>query len=307
MARTQQRTGRVIREASDATEQGVEPDERRGLRWRRSQVNAVLDGPSEVREVKRRRPTTRTFSSKFANALQRFSVEFLESAAFRDAATKGAEREKPVQEFLQAHLPGAFAVARGEVVDHFDNHSQQLDVMVFNSARNYAFIAGSSVLLPAEALLASVEVKSCLTKAELQRSAQAAAVLRGLKPFGERPAKPKRDGAPRDYKCRYFHCLFAYDTDLSATDWLSSESRRLKEVSVAAGAEQALFDRIYVAGRGLLVPPFGSGLQEEGQQGTALMHFYLHLLHFVQREDAVRKPVPVMEYAGSTAHLWRKI
>jgi len=272
-----------------------------------SPLISVLDGLLEVREMARRGLASKTFGSKFEAALKRFSVEFLESAAFKDAATKGSERELPVQDFLRAHLPGAFSVQRGEVVDRFDNHSQQLDIMLFNSARNYAFLTGASALLPAEALLASVEVKSRLSKAELERAVQSAVVLRKLKPFGERSAKPKRDGAHRDYKCRYFHCLFAYGTDLAHSDWPASEARRLKDVTAALGAEPGVIDRVYVAGKGFLNLASSVAILEEGDKGIALMQFYLHLLNFVLREDASRKPVPVMDYAGGSANRWRKI
>src|SRR5437016_4051016 len=106
----------------------------------------------------RRRNPSEAFGTKFEVALQELSTEFLRSAGFRHAATRGAEREVPVQDFLRRHLPATYRVGKGEVVDVYDDHSPQLDVVVYDALRNYALLDGDSLLLPAEALLVSIEV-----------------------------------------------------------------------------------------------------------------------------------------------------
>jgi hypothetical protein len=97
-------------------------------------------------------------------AVLRFAAEFLESDAFKHAQTKGNEREHPVREFLRQRLPAAFRVDGGEVIDLFGNTSPQVDLLVSDSQRNFPLVEGSSVILPVEALLVAVEVKSLLDR-----------------------------------------------------------------------------------------------------------------------------------------------
>ena len=255
----------------------------------------------------RRRPPVGAFVSKFELALQQLSIEFLKSSAFQHAVSKGTERERTVQAFLREHLPQTFAIASGEVVDVYDSHSPQIDVLIYDALRNYAFFSGASVVLPAEALLASVEVKSTLTRAEIARSLKAAEALKSLKPFREPVAVPKRDGASRDYKCRYLHSVFAYTSDLAAEGWLQSETQRFRQVAKELGISETRIDRVYVAGRGLLNFPFSIGIEETIETASGLMHLYIDILNFLVRENGARKPVPVMDYAGRLRNKWQPL
>lgn len=253
--------------------------------------------------MKRRAKPSVAFASRFELALQQLSVDFLDSAEVKHAATKGSEREEPVRQFFRDRLPETFRVATGEVVDRFDNRSPQLDVMIYDGLRNYAFRSGASIVLPSEALLVSIEVKSVLTRAELVRSFEAARQLRRLRPFGRKPIVTRRF-APRKASCRYFHCLFAYRSDLSEQDWAAAESARIREVVTEMRIQPWSIERIYVAHRGLLYPGEDMAVPEERNEGYGLMHFYMHIVNFLLRENNVRKPVPLMDYAGRLTRGW---
>jgi hypothetical protein len=246
-----------------------------------------------------------SFGAKFEAALQDFSASLLKSDAFKHALTKGEQRELPVQKFFRDHLPSRYKVTSGETIDSRDNHSPQLDVMIYDGDRNFAIYSETASILPAEALIASVEVKSELTKQETAKSLRAAQKLYKLRPFGEAPTKRKEGGAPATFRCRYFHSLFAYNTDLAAENWLQEEFSRTISIAAEERIDPNLIDRIYVANRGLLNIPHNHGLAETGDDGRALLNFYMHVLNFITRENKRRDPVDYIVYAGRMTKGWK--
>lgn len=255
----------------------------------------------------RSRQPTSLFKNTFQAATQEIASRFLKSDSFQHAATKGSEREIPVQEFFRENLPGKYRVVKGEVVDLFEKHSPQLDVMIFDGQRNFAFYSEENCILPAEALLVSIEVKSLLNKSELELSLKSASKLKELRPFRMELASPRERGKAADKKCRYFHCLFAYNTDITEGNWLSKEYARLVTVSESLAVPDPILDRLYVANRGLINPHAGRGIKEEPNSGVALMNFYMHILNFLIRENRRRKSTPYIDYAGKLTEGWTKL
>jgi hypothetical protein len=253
---------------------------------------------TQPHEGKQKNPAVPVFSSTFKAALIRFAAELQRSANFQHHLSKGEERETAMKEFFDSHLPKAFGVEKGEVVDPSGQQSPQLDVIIFNKSQNVPFYTGAYNILPAEALLVSVEVKSKLTKSEIESSLKAAQLLRELRPFGKPLAARRVGGEHADDRARFFHCLFAYETDLALSDWHKAEYARLSGVAKGLGVSEALIDRVYVANRGMISPQEGAAVIEKNGDGAVLMQFYLHVLNFLQREDARRKPVPYLKYAG---------
>lgn len=82
----------------------------------------------------------------------------------RSAAMKGAERETFISGFLNRCLPPASRLGTGDIVDAYDNHSGQVDIVV-ESPYLYSFPLADSAprLYPAEAVGAVIEVKSDLS------------------------------------------------------------------------------------------------------------------------------------------------
>jgi hypothetical protein len=88
-------------------------------------------------------------------------------------ASPGQEREQPIKDLFREHLPSCFSVMHDRAVDIRDEHNPHLDLKIYNSSRNFAFYSGGAAILPAEALLASIEVKSTVTRDELRKSVAA--------------------------------------------------------------------------------------------------------------------------------------
>lgn len=254
--------------------------------------------------TKRNQPRRRTspspaMSSLFASTLIQFTSEFLKSESFGHALSKGEEREQPIIKFLSDLLPSTFSVGSGEVIDLEDRKSPQLDVMVWDKVRNFAFYSGAKAIIPAEALIISIEVKSRLTKDELRKSLIASSKLHNLKPFNKPLSMTRTDGDSHDGQCRYFHCIFAYGTDLKAGgNYLLQESKRYSELISELELPEDVIQRIYVANRGLLNPGKDFGIGEDVKQGRALMQFYLDIFNFLTRENNRREAVPYNSYVG---------
>lgn len=254
-----------------------------------------------------RREPADVFALKFRAAAIQFSADFLKTDGFRHALTKGEEREAPVQRFLRENLPSGFGIERGEAVDPLGAHSPQLDAMLFDRLRNIPVHAGGSTLLPAEALLASVEVKTELTKSELVSSFRAASKLRSLRPFKRPLIGTDRGAESKGDSCRYFHVVFAYKTDLVQSSWLEREHARVVEAAADVGCSTEAIDRVYVAERGLIHPGSNRGIDETGRPGLGLMNLYMHLLNFVLRENRNRNPAPYEQYSGRMTDGWKAI
>lgn len=264
---------------------------------------------SKFERRKRRGEPAEVLTNKFAASLLDFASEFLKSKPFHHALTKGEVRETPVLKFFNDNLPGTYAICRGEVVDLFEESSPQMDLIIYDQLRNFPFHSGASVILPAEAALVSIEIKSTLTIAEIEKSFKAARKLHSLRPFKQPLSYRRQGGTEVDQNARYFHCVFAYKSDLSAsTDYLQLEARRFDDVAAKLGISVMEIDRIYVADRGLLNLVTNFGIPEIPNQGVALLHFYMDILNFLQRENNRREPVPYIAYAGQVGKTnWQRL
>lgn len=263
---------------------------------------------SKLPVKKRRKEPSEVVRNKFQASLLDFTSDFLKSQPFQHALTKGEAREVPLLAFFSENLPKTYAVSCGEVVDLFENHSPQLDLVIYDHLRNMAFYSGKSVILPAEALLVSVEVKSTLTPEAITKSLLAASQLRKLRPFRKPLARTRKRGEEAGDDCRYFHCLFAYNSDLAeGSGWLQREYKRFAKAVDDIGGQLDYIDRIYVANRGLLNPDKNFGISEASNHGVALLHFFTDVLNFLEKENRRRGPVPYEGYAGRVGNLWEQL
>jgi hypothetical protein len=190
------------------------------------------------------------FNKRFRGAPMRFGADLLETSEIKNTTINGTKREGAFREFWAERLPQRYGVAAGEVVDQLNSSGPQLDVLVYDRMRDFSFSDGDIHILPAEALLVSIEVKSKLDASEVAISCKAARKLRALCPF-RAPLGGRNVGtaANKTQQARYYHCVFAYDTDLAQTNWIKTEARRFH--SHERGNEH-LIDAVYVLRRGLL-------------------------------------------------------
>jgi hypothetical protein len=228
---------------------------------------------------------------------------------FDHRGIKGSEREEAVRNFLRERLPRSFSVTQGEVVDFRGHHSTQLDVIVYDSQRNCPLLAKTEQsLLPAEALLSVIEVKSILTANELDACYKAAAKIRSLKPFKGKFVGARDGGEPvQEHECRYFHTIFAYDTNLNGKDWLNREWERIQEAANKAKVKPDVIERIIVLNRGIINTASKTGLVTDENENTILRQWFIHLVNFLMRENNRRPPVDWLSYTYRVEKGWQKL
>jgi hypothetical protein len=252
-----------------------------------------------------RRPLPRSpfLNTRFGAAVEEFGIALKKSSSINHRGNKGGSREETLRQFFRERFPTAYAITEGEVVDLNGLVSPQLDLMFYNQSTNFALNADKTSILPAETLLASVEVKTTLSRIEIEKSIVAATKLRALKPFNKPLGGTDVGDGPQGIRiARYYHCLFSYDSDLSEKDWMKREAERIR--SACGGAH--LIDAVYVLNRGLLNIPANIG-QLEDDSGGAISNFYFSILNFIQRENGRRAETPFYRYVTHGTKAWIKL
>lgn len=213
------------------------------------------------------------FVGKFSTAIEYFSLRVREPAHIKHTGAKGDEREATLAERMNEIMPFQYQAAKGEVVDLFGEKSPQPDVLIYDRAKNFPFYSGETVVIPAEANLCSVEVKSKINPGEIRKSQKAAAKLKSLRPLKRKIGTSQGTSPDKNHRpYRYLHSLFAYDTNLNDWNWPTKELRRL-EKHAEGGAEQSI-DMLYILGRGLIDTRSKAFIPEDEQTGQALVRHF---------------------------------
>lgn len=237
-------------------------------------------------------------------------TDFEKTRVFDHAGVMGSGREGAVARFLRQHLPARFVVTSGQAVDALGTITTQLDLVVYDSYLSAPLLRSEegAELMPAEALLAVVEVKSIFKLKEARTCAKAVASIGELKPYGKAFIPARTAGADAsDAAPRCMYSIFAFDSDLSAVDWPQKEWDRLREAARESDVDVARTDRLTVLTRGLVVPPTCTALPATDGKGM-LRDWYLHLSDFLVREAARRNPYDWDRYGRRpTSSGWQRL
>jgi hypothetical protein len=244
------------------------------------------------------------FTDAFLATMHDFKGAITRTRNVRHNPTKGAMRESPIAKFFQDRIPSVYGVASGEVVDLENRSSPQFDVMFYDQTCDFPFVSDQALVLASEALLASIEVKSRLNSDEVSDCLKKARKLRQLRPFTnalagldiEDPARSKR-------QARYFHAVFAYDTDLVTETWAKHEYERFSK----GNSKDHQIDIVYVLGRGLLYLNDRKVVFEDDSTAHAFSIFYFSILNFLNRESRRRGETPYASYAAKMGGIWKRI
>jgi hypothetical protein len=153
------------------------------------------------------------FDSKVENLLNLYAV----TSKVDHPGEKGIFRELVLRNLLIYLLPPHFGVGTGVIVDAWGNQSRQTDLIIFDKRRLPPFLLEESRgIFPIDAVLRAIEVKSCLSKSDIQDTIQAAFLLSPRNPKGLRMAT---EGTLKDGQSNYpFSAIFAYDSDWKISD-----------------------------------------------------------------------------------------
>jgi len=248
-------------------------------------------------------PKSPYLNERFAKAVTQFGIQLNNAASIKHKGNRGSAREQALRDFFSKNLPSRFSVTQGESVDLLGEPSPQFDLVIYDNTKNFPFSADGVTILPAEAILATVEVKSKLNAGEVTKCVIAARKLRALSPFG-RPLGERDIGNAAENKlklCRFFHCVFAYETNIMQTNWGAKELGRIGD---AANGEH-LIDMVYVLNAGILNVPAGLYRQDD-ERGGAISSFFFAILKFIMREASRRDPAPYDRYITHNRKSWVK-
>jgi hypothetical protein len=262
---------------------------------------------SRSRGTKRVSDSLQTIAKQARNTLW---ADFERATQYGHRGARGDMREEAVEMFLSQRIPSAYRTTKGEVVDQYGNRSSQLDILMYNCAQSSALaVDGPIAVVPAEALLVAVEVKTRLNREELATSFLAASKLHQLRPFGKPFVGARPRGQAWDGQARVLHSIFAFESDLRQENWLSSEWSRVRSVAHEVGGDPRQLSRIFVLDRGLLLidTALPVGKIAHGDGADILLEWFVHVMNFLAREGTRRPPFDWQSYASRWSSGWQRL
>lgn len=254
-------------------------------------------------QTRRKVATDSPFRDVLQSAEDQLWTAFKRTKALQHGGLKGTGRENAVEEFLRDQLPRRFGVARGEAFDVRQHRSAQLDLVVYDQTTVKPLQIGTdNALFPAEALLAVIEVKSVLTRAELSKAMVGAGNVSSLRPYDREFIVGRTGGIDAsDRKPRCLFTIFAFETDLASQAWPANEWTRMGQVALEEKVSEDNVSRVLILDRGVIIPPSATARRSEPAEAAKgiLREWFLHLTNFLAREVARREPLEWQLYEGT--------
>ncbi len=249
------------------------------------------------------------FSTVIAQAREEVVLDAKKAGQFEHSGIRGDERAGGLKQFLSSHLPAAFGIAKGEAIDYGDRRTGQLDLFIFDKVGSSPLsVQSENVLIPCESLYVVIEVKSVLSQKELDTCYEAASKVRALRPFKKEFISSRTGGiGAEDGGSRCLYIVFAYTTNLSATDWMKKEHQRVQAAATAANAGLDVVDLVVVLDRGLINPGKAVGKAIAEETMGIFMEFYLHVINFLGREYQRRPVIDWQAYAAGAQREWVRL
>ena len=156
---------------------------------------------------------------------------------------RGTAREHPLQQVLAQMLPSPFTIETGFAINHFMTESKEQDLLVVD--RNIgARLLPEENYFPIEPCLASVQVKSTLTRADIRDATVNCISIKRL--FGWPLVPQEQSDHEYDKLC---YAVFAYGSP-STLDRLAA----VVNDELASVSRHLWPNMFYVLGKGLLIP-----------------------------------------------------
>lgn len=150
-------------------------------------------------------------------------------------------------------------MSKGYAVNRNAAHSKEQDILLLDAATSGALLNTSGIqYFPIESVLASIEIKSKLTLAEIRKS-----ILNGLSVKNVNLMNPERKSAENNLCGTVWHTVFAYDCDTTLDRLAEVFNRETREID-----KEKRPDLIYVLGKGLLFPGSKHGLDFKYHQSN---------------------------------------
>ena len=162
---------------------------------------------------------------------------------------RGAAREHPLQDVFANMLPSSFLVEKGFAINRFMTESKEQDLLVVDQNIGARLLPEENYF-PIEPCLASIQVKSTLTRTQIRDAAINCISIKRL--FGW-PLVPKEE-SDREYD-KLCYAVFSYGSR-STLDRLAT----VLNEELAAVSRHLWPNMFYVLGKGLLIPGHEGGV-----------------------------------------------
>lgn len=150
-----------------------------------------------------------TRSQIFTEASKKLRQELERAKNIPHSGEKGKEVENILKDFLREHLPKRYDIASGFILDKADNVSSQTDVIVYDAASCPVLETyDDNLIIPSDNAAVVIEVKSNLTKNDIEDAAQKIAHIKTLN-------KSPIDLPPGPWNLNTIGILFAFKSTLS--------------------------------------------------------------------------------------------
>ena len=111
------------------------------------------------------------FLQALRNVSQKLTADFEDSKLFNHRGEKGEFREQIISNLLKPFLPDCYGLGSGEIFSVDGEVSNQIDVVIYDNVySNVLFKGMNSSLFPCESVYGEIEIKSFLSKDELEAS-----------------------------------------------------------------------------------------------------------------------------------------
>lgn len=181
--------------------------------------------------------------AKRAQALVNYALSLSDSVRdLEHAGLRGRAREVFAKDLFAPFLSPDIGICTGLAVDSEGKASRQIDVIVYDRTLIPTLLfTGEEGVVPIESVLATVEVKSTLTRHELRGAVENARSVKNL--------QPKYIEIKGDFveKLSPLCCLFAFDSDYNS----ALEVDRLK--MVVAEANETSDQKVYIPLSGICI------------------------------------------------------
>lgn len=233
-------------------------------------------------------------------------AQFERLANIRHRQLSGVEREGPVREFLQRHLPGRFLVGTGSIASATKNPGGQHDIVITDAQHSLLLLAATSAcLFPIESVHAVVEVRSG-PDLELPKLGKSLARLRALRPelglARYSPLQTERDVGRTDPA---IHTLFGYRGPKNSTDLV--RSLRAVNEQCTEGSSRCVIDFVVVLSATRSADLKTGYVVGYSQTHPASGRFFKHHYYPIKGEPGLQGPQVLLRGEDSFAYWYASI
>lgn len=220
-------------------------------------------------------------ASHFSRIQRRLQAEGDAAKSFHHGGNRGQNREAFIREFLTQNLSELWGVGTGEII-HKDSSPEerrrQIDVVVHNKKYPKLSLATNIDLFFIETVSSFIEIKSCLRKKDLRKTAATTKRIKNLAEFSPQRFNPLgMVKNPRPYSF-----VFAYEgpkrietvlkwlKDISAEDEYGLDALKETEPGGRFFFHHRFVDGVFVLGRGFVTLdalPFKSRVEQAINKG----------------------------------------